>query len=83
MDNVFETKLGRFYLGDARKLIKEIPSNSVDAIVTDPPWGVGFDEYDNFDVFIEIAEDVVFRYFARYLYNENKNITHFTLYKVM
>jgi len=31
----------------------------------------------------EVVEDVIFKYFARYLYNENKNITHFTLYKVV
>ena len=27
--------------GDARKLIKYLPNNSVDVIVTDPPYGVG------------------------------------------
>jgi len=32
--------LGKYCLGDARSLIKEIEDNSVDAIVTDPPWGV-------------------------------------------
>jgi len=54
----FETKLGKFCLGDARKLIKEVPSNSVDAIVTDPPWGVGFDEYDNVNVFYEAVPEI-------------------------
>jgi len=54
----FETAKGRFCLGDVRKLIKEVPDSSIDAIITDPPWGVGFDEYDNFDVFIEVAEDM-------------------------
>jgi len=54
----FETAKGRLCLGDARKLIKEIPDSSVDAIITDPPWGVGFDEYDNFEVFIEVAEEM-------------------------
>jgi len=58
MDDVFETNLGKFYLGDARKLIKEVPNSSIDAIITDPPWGVGFDEYDNLDAFIDIAEDM-------------------------
>jgi len=31
----------------------------------------------------EVVEDVIFKYFARYLHNENKNATHFTLYKVV
>ena len=53
-----EYRYGRYYLGDARELIKNIPSGSIDAIITDPPWGVGFDEYDDFNVFIEIAPEL-------------------------
>jgi len=55
---MFETERGKLYLGDARKLIKTIPDSSVDAIITDPPWGVNFDKYDDFNVFIDIAEDM-------------------------
>jgi len=54
----FETNLGRLYLGDARELIKAVPSVSVDAVITDPPWGVGFDEYDNFEVFLDILPEL-------------------------
>jgi len=54
----FETKLGKYCLGDARNLIKEVPSNSVDVIITDPPWGVGFDEYDNVDVFYDVVPEI-------------------------
>ena len=31
-------KLNQIYLGDAYKLIKEIPDKSIDLIVTDPPY---------------------------------------------
>ncbi len=56
--NVFKTQLGELYLGDVRELMKKIPTASVDAIITDPPWGVGFDEYDNPDVFVEVAPEL-------------------------
>ena len=32
--------LNEIYLGDAYKLIKEIPDKSVDLIVTDPPYKI-------------------------------------------
>jgi len=56
----FVTDLGRYCLGDARKLIGELSDRSVDVIITDPPWGVGFDEYDDLEVFFEL-EDEMFR----------------------
>jgi len=55
---VFTTSLGRLVLGDAREVLREIPSGSVDTIITDPPWGVGFDEYDDFDVFLEVSPEL-------------------------
>lgn len=30
----------KIYLGDAYKLIKELPDNSIDLIVTDPPYDI-------------------------------------------
>ena len=33
---------GTLYKGDCRELLKTMRDNSVDLIVTDPPWGVGF-----------------------------------------
>jgi len=55
---VFQTSLGRLVLGDAREVLKSIPSSSVDAVITDPPWGVGFDEYDDLNVFLEVAPEL-------------------------
>ena len=36
----FTTEKGIYILGDAREVLKLVPSNSVDAIVTDPPRSV-------------------------------------------
>ena len=33
-------ELNKIYLGDAYKLIKEIPDKSVDLIITDPPYDI-------------------------------------------
>lgn len=40
----------RFYLGDCREVMRELDADSIDAIVTDPPYGLGFmgKEWDNF-----------------------------------
>jgi len=54
----FRTSLGVLYLGDAREILRRLPSNSVDATITDPPWGIGIDEYDNFDVFLEVRDEL-------------------------
>ena len=54
----FRTKHGTFYLGDARELIRRVPSESVDIILTDPPYGLGTDEYDNPDVFFEMEDEL-------------------------
>ena len=29
-------------VGDCVELMKQLPDNSIDAIVTDPPYGIGF-----------------------------------------
>ena len=41
----------RLELGDCLEVLKTIPDNSVDSIVTDPPYGLGFmgKEWDTFD----------------------------------
>ena len=54
----FKTRFGHFILGDARELIKEVPSGSVDAIITDPPFGLGMDEYDDPEVFFELEDEM-------------------------
>ena len=33
-------------LGDAFELLKEVPDKSVDAIITDPPYGIGLSDWD-------------------------------------
>ena len=32
----------KLYRGDCLKILKRLPAGSVDAVVTDPPYGVGF-----------------------------------------
>jgi len=41
----------RLYLGDCLEIMKELPDNSVDSVVTDPPYGLGFmgKQWDIFD----------------------------------
>ncbi|PMQ00693.1 MAG: hypothetical protein CBR30_09835 [Dictyoglomus sp. NZ13-RE01] len=53
-----ETTLGRLCLGDARELIKTIPSESVGAVITDPPWGVKRDEYDDENALYDILPEL-------------------------
>jgi len=54
MKPYFETRLGKYYLGDSTELIKEVPKNVVDVVITDPPFfdsnrhGVGtYEAYRN------------------------------------
>lgn len=59
----FETQLGQVYWGDSRIVMKQIPDESVDLIVTSPPFGlVRKKEYGNED-----ADDYVrwFKPFAQ------------------
>lgn len=44
-------ELNKIYLNDCLEKLKELPENSVDSIVTDPPYGLGFmgKEWDIFD----------------------------------
>jgi site-specific DNA-methyltransferase (adenine-specific) len=49
---------GTLHLGDARKLIRELESGSVNLILTDPPFGLGMDEFDDPDVFFEIEDEL-------------------------
>lgn len=41
--------------GDSLNLLKSIPDNSVDAIITDPPYGISFMNRD-WDKFNEITD---------------------------
>jgi DNA modification methylase len=43
-------ELNKIYLGDAIKILKKIPSDSVDLICTDPPYNLGKDYGNNIDL---------------------------------
>lgn len=58
MPERYRTSLGELILGDAREILKQIPSESVDAVITDPPWGVGYDQYDDFQVFLDVVPEI-------------------------
>ena len=52
----YVTEQGQAYVGDAMELIKEIPDNSIDLIMTSPPYGLRKKkEYNNADpeVYVE------------------------------
>lgn len=44
--------------GDARELIRMLPDGSVDHVVTDPPYGVGYDDFDDSGVFFELEPEM-------------------------
>jgi site-specific DNA-methyltransferase (adenine-specific) len=54
----FSTRLGNFILGDSRVVLKKLPDEVADVIITDPPWGVGFDKYDNFNTFLDVRDEL-------------------------
>lgn len=49
---------GTLYLGDAKELIREIPNNSVDLILTDPPFGLNMDEYDDGNALFDLEDEL-------------------------
>jgi DNA modification methylase len=55
---VYRGERGALVLADARDALKKIPTASVDAIITDPPWGVGFDKYDDFNAFLDVRDEL-------------------------
>ena len=48
MKPYFETKLGTLYNCDCIDFMQEMDDNSIDLVLTDPPYGVGV-EYDKFE----------------------------------
>ena len=73
----YVTDYGEAWLGDARQLLKLIPDNSVDLIVTSPPYALLKQKhYGN-----EVAEKYIqwFRPFAREFYRILKNEGSFVL----
>ena len=62
---LYATKLGAAYVGDSRALMRELPSESVNLVVTSPPFALHFKkEYGNKDQpeyipwFLEFAREV-------------------------
>ena len=37
-----EKYINKIICGDSQKILKQIPDNSIDLIVTDPPYGISF-----------------------------------------
>jgi site-specific DNA-methyltransferase (adenine-specific) len=52
---MIENYINKIHLGDCRQVMSEIPENSVDLIVTSPPYGVGID-YDVHDDDVHFEE---------------------------
>lgn len=42
MNPFFDNDLGRIYQGDCLEVMKELPSESIDLLLTDPPYGYSF-----------------------------------------
>jgi len=40
MSLYFETNLGKMFLGNSLDILKAIPKNSIDTVITDPPYGL-------------------------------------------
>jgi site-specific DNA-methyltransferase (adenine-specific) len=49
---------GTLYCGDARELIKGVGDGTVDLVLTDPPFGLGKDEFDDPEVFFELEDEL-------------------------
>ena len=42
MKPFYETKTGKVYQGDCIEVMQKLPENSIDTVVTDPPYELGF-----------------------------------------
>jgi len=54
----FAGERGVYVLGDAHELLRRVPSAVVDAVITDPPWGVGLDERDDLRAFLDLRDEL-------------------------
>lgn len=42
MDSIGENYINKIIYGDCLEVMKDFPDNSVDSVVTDPPYGISF-----------------------------------------
>jgi site-specific DNA-methyltransferase (adenine-specific) len=49
-----ELPLNRILLGDCLELLKKLPDDSIDSVVTDPPYGLGNKDPDAMDIFMYV-----------------------------
>ena len=60
--NNLEKYLNKITIGDCREVMREMPANSIDLMVTSPPYGVGivydsFDDDVNFETYKEFSRE--------------------------
>lgn len=44
----------KLYNGDCLEIMKQMPDNSIDLIVTDPPYNIGIDKWDKIDNYLDV-----------------------------
>lgn len=49
----------KLFVGDCKDVLRDLPDNSVDGCITDPPYGMGMEEWDHFVPTQEIWEEVI------------------------
>jgi len=65
----YETENGILYCGDCIKIMKDFSQNSIDAIITSPPYNIGIN-YDNYNDTLEFDE--YYKFIEQLLYNFEK-----------
>lgn len=59
MDKLGEFELNKIYCMDCLEGLKKIPDNSVDLVVTDPPYNIGIDEWDNIKDYLVWMDKII------------------------
>jgi len=63
----------KLLLGDCLELMKGIPDNSIDAVITDPPYGVNYADWDSdipsFTLSHTMSDGIAYRYHPIFLWN--------------
>ena len=58
----FETDNGILYCGDSLKFMEKFPKESVDLVLTDPPYNIKIDKWDNIDNYFEWFEKLCIKW---------------------